>query len=165
MADDWWIRQGFQAVSQQNPDGTYTVKLPSGMFATVNRTPALGTGEAEYDIDRLLTVPSEADSFMQVPTSAGMDWPPAEWNIGLTVNPGLTPAVALGSQPRNLSVPAAQYSFDRDFVITVLGEIRLSEGLSSGTGALSPIRMGTSAAGGGDDFPVVRLEAMKVMRG
>lgn len=166
MADDWWQRQGFKAISVQNPDGSYTAILPSGSFATVFREVPETPGDAEYSIDRLLTIPSIADDFMQVATQEGMAWPPPDWNIGLIPPLGLTPEVATGMPaPRQLSIPAAVYN-PQDLAVTILGEIRQSEGQSPGFGPLSPIRMGVGVVGGtaGLDLPRVRIAGVDAER-
>jgi len=146
-ADRWWIEQGFSAISTQNADGSYTVKLPSGNFAQVFRD--AGTGESAdldmYTISELLTVGGTpiglAPDIMLTSYAIGLD-PPA----GITYGTSVT--------PKQLSVTAAQYT-DNDFVRTTLGYIRISEGTSSGVGPLSPIQMGIQLSGGSKDFPEI----------
>jgi hypothetical protein len=106
--------------------------------------------------------PGEAD--LPPPASQGLDvHTPAD--VGLLPPVGLVTPV--GIRPKQLSVSVSVYD-DNAFVITELGMIRRTEGISSGLGPLSPIRMGVSSIADPEiraaSFPQVRINGVDIER-
>lgn len=84
------------------------------------------------------------------------------FELGLPVDLGLENVVQPPAMPKVFAsvIPAVQYSQD-DLPRTVLGEVRMTHGVSNGvSGPLSPIRMGSQNVVDRDGnlwFPVVRM--------